>query len=108
MQDVDIYMFDEPSSYLDVKQRLNAAKMIRSMLAEQKYVIVVEHDLSILDLLSDFVCCLYGAPTAYGVATLPFSVREGINVFLAGYVPTEQLRFREYELSFRVSAEIDA
>ena len=101
-------MFDEPSSYLDVKQRLNAARMIRSMLMDHKYVIVVEHDLSVLDYLSDFVCCLYGAPTAYGVVTLPFSVREGINIFLAGYVPTEQLRFREYELSFRVSAEIDA
>lgn len=100
-------MFDEPSSYLDVKQRLNAARMIRSMLADQKYVIVVEHDLSILDYLSDFVCCLYGTPGAYGVVTMPFSVREGINIFLAGYVPTEQMRFRDYELTFRVSAEQD-
>jgi ATP-binding cassette, sub-family E, member 1 len=100
-------MFDEPSSYLDVKQRLNAAKMIRSMLADHKYVIVVEHDLSILDYLSDFVCCLYGTPGAYGVVTMPFSVREGINIFLAGYVPTEQMRFRDYELTFRVSAEAD-
>lgn len=107
VQDVDIYMFDEPSSYLDVKQRLNAARMIRKMLADQKYVIVVEHDLSILDYLSDFVCCLYGTPGAYGVVTMPFSVREGINIFLAGYVPTEQMRFRDYELSFRVSAEQD-
>ena len=89
VQECDIYMFDEPSSYLDVKQRLNAARMIRSMLADHKYVIVVEHDLSILDYLSDFVCCLYGSPGAYGVVTMPFSVREGINIFLAGYVPTE-------------------
>ena len=49
MQQVDIYMFDEPSSYLDVKQRLNAARMIRSMLRHDNYVIVVEHDLSVLD-----------------------------------------------------------
>ena len=107
VQNADIYMFDEPSSYLDVKQRLNAARMIRKMLADHKYVIVVEHDLSILDYLSDFICCLYGTPGAYGVVTLPFSVREGINVFLAGYIPTEQMRFREYELTFRVSAEQD-
>ena len=104
VQDVDIYMFDEPSSYLDVKQRLNAARMIRTMLADHKYVIVVEHDLSILDYLSDFVCCLYGSPGAYGVVTMPFSVREGINIFLAGFIPTEQMRFRDYELTFRVSA----
>ena len=107
VQNADIYMFDEPSSYLDVKQRLNAARMIRKMLADHRYVIVVEHDLSILDYLSDFICCLYGTPGAYGVVTLPFSVREGINVFLAGYIPTEQMRFREYELTFRVSAEQD-
>ena len=72
-----------------------------------KYVIVVEHDLSVLDYLSDFICCLYGTPGAYGVVTMPFSVREGINVFLAGYIPTEQMRFRDYELTFRVSAEAD-
>ena len=107
VQNVDIYMFDEPSSYLDVKQRLNAARMIRSMLSDHKYVIVVEHDLSILDYLSDFICCLYGTPGAYGVVTMPYSVREGINVFLAGYIPTEQMRFRDYELNFRVSADQD-
>lgn len=53
---------------------------------QQRYVIVVEHDLSVLDYLSDFICCLYGKPGAYGVVTLPFSVREGINIFLAGGV----------------------
>ncbi|KAL0759015.1 hypothetical protein Bca101_075165 [Brassica carinata] len=62
-----------------------------------------QHDLSVLDYLSDFVCCLYGKPTAYGVVTLPFSVREGINVFLSGFVPSENLRFRDESLNFKVS-----
>ena len=84
IQNADVFMFDEPSSYLDVKQRLKAAAVIRALCEERKYVIVVEHDLSVLDYLSDFVCCLYGTPGAYGVVTMPFSVREGINVFLAG------------------------
>ena len=70
-------MFDEPSSYLDVKQRLRAARAIRSLLESNKYIIVVEHDLSVLDYLSDYICCLYGVPGAYGVVTMPFSVREG-------------------------------
>ena len=105
VQDVDIYMFDEPSSYLDVKQRLNAARMIRKMLAPEKYVIVVEHDLSVLDYLSDYICCLYGNPGAYGVVTMPFSVREGINIFLAGWVPTENMRFREIELTFHTTGD---
>lgn len=112
VQEADVYMFDEPSSYLDVKQRLKAARVIREVLgdknaAKQNYVIVVEHDLSVLDYLSDFICVLYGDPGAYGVVTMPFSVREGINIFLAGFVPTENLRFREVSLSFKVSENID-
>src|SRR5690348_15361726 len=47
------------------------------LITDIRYVIVVEHDLSVLDYLSDFICCLYGTPGAYGVVTLPFSVREG-------------------------------
>uniref|UniRef100_A0A1D1ZZX4 ABC transporter E family member 2 n=1 Tax=Auxenochlorella protothecoides TaxID=3075 RepID=A0A1D1ZZX4_AUXPR len=103
LQEAGVYMIDEPSSYLDVRQRLKAAEVIRGLLASDKYVIVVEHDLSVLDYLSDFICCLYGKPGAYGVVTLPFSVREGINIFLGGFVPTENLRFREESLSFKVS-----
>jgi ATP-binding cassette subfamily E protein 1 len=76
--------------------------MIRSLLRPDNYVICVEHDLSILDYLSDFICVLYGNPGAYGVVTMPFSVREGINVFLAGFIPTENMRFRDDELSFKV------
>jgi len=103
VQNADVYMFDEPSSYLDVKQRLKAALAIRSLAQTNKYIIVVEHDLSVLDYLSDFICCLYGTPGAYGVVTMPFTVREGINIFLDGFVPTENLRFREESLTFKVS-----
>ncbi|KAL0226487.1 hypothetical protein P9112_013811 [Eukaryota sp. TZLM1-RC] len=109
VQNADVFMFDEPSSYLDVRQRLTAARVIRSMLeiSSHTYVIVVEHDLSVLDYLSDFVCILYGEPGAYGVVTMPFSVREGINIFLDGMVPTENLRFRDVALSFRIAETAD-
>lgn len=103
IQKADIFMFDEPSSYLDVKQRLKAAQAIRSLIHPEKYIIVVEHDLSVLDYLSDFICCLYGVPGCYGVVTMPFSVREGINIFLDGFVPTENLRFRDTSLVFKVA-----
>jgi len=99
--DADVYMFDEPSSYLDVRQRLNSAITIRELIKDHNYIIVVEHDLSVLDYLSDFICCLWGTPGAYGVVTMPFSVREGINIFLDGFIPTENLRFRDVSLSFR-------
>jgi ATP-binding cassette subfamily E protein 1 len=114
VQEADVYMFDEPSSYLDIKQRLNAARTVRAILdyhsatlARQNYVIVVEHDLSVLDYLSDLICCLYGQPGAYGVVTLPFGVREGINIFLGGFIPTENLRFRDDELTFKVADTLD-
>jgi ATP-binding cassette subfamily E protein 1 len=55
----------------------------------------------VLDYLSDFICVLYGVPGAYGAVTMPFSVREGINIFLAGFDPTENLRFRDFSLSFK-------
>lgn len=112
VRDVDIYMMDEPSSYLDIKQRIKAARVIRSLLesqdvSKQKYVIAVEHDLAVLDYLSDFVCVLYGVPSVYGVITMPFSVREGLNIFLDGFIPTENMRFREYKLSFKISEVIE-
>lgn len=116
-RDVDVYMFDEPSSYLDVKQRMKASAAIRELVSNEEdqrrtrvhgrpkaaYVIVVEHDLAVLDYMSDFVCMLYGTPGAFGIVTMPFSVREGINVFLSGFLPTENMRFRDFELNFKVA-----
>jgi ATP-binding cassette subfamily E protein 1 len=69
--------------------------------------LIVEHDLAILDYLSDFVCVLYGEASAYGVVTQPFGVREGINIFLEGFIPNENMRFRDYGLSFRVSDNLE-
>ncbi|CAD8077559.1 unnamed protein product [Paramecium sonneborni] len=103
----DCLMLDEPTSYLDIKQRVVASRIIRNQVRDNNYLIVVEHDLSILDYLSDFICCLYGEQTAYGIVTMPFSVREGINIFLAGFVPTENMRFRDYELNFKISDNLD-
>merc|ERR1719512_19912 len=107
IQDAQVYMFDEPSSYLDVRQRLHAALVIRGLQKVDNYIIVVEHDLAVLDYLSDFICCLWGTAGAYGVVTMPFSVREGINIFLDGFVPTENLRFRDISLTFKVAEDVD-
>merc|ERR1712003_438067 len=71
------------------------------------FVIVVEHDLAVLDYMSDFVCMLYGTPGAFGIVTMPFSVREGINVFLSGFLPTENMRFRDFELNFKVTEAVE-
>eukprot|EP00658_Telonema_sp_P-2_P005782 TRINITY_DN12184_c0_g1_i3.p1 TRINITY_DN12184_c0_g1~~TRINITY_DN12184_c0_g1_i3.p1 ORF type:complete len:388 (+),score=136.27 TRINITY_DN12184_c0_g1_i3:221-1384(+) len=100
-------MYDEPSSYLDVRQRLTAANVIRAMVTDVNYVITVEHDLAVVDYMSDFVCVLYGRPNTYGIVTLPYGVREGINIFLDGFVPTENLRFRTESLSFNITQDLD-
>ena len=68
---------------------------------QDNYVILVEHDLSILDYMSDQICCLFGKPAAYGVVSLPYGVKEGINVFLDGYLPKENIRIRDHPLSFK-------
>jgi len=107
MEDADVYMFDEPTSFLDVKQRIEATRVIRGLVndgsAKTKYVVVVEHDLAILDYMSDFIHCLYGEPGAYGVVTKRANVRNGINNFLGGYIPAENMQFRDVALTFKVS-----
>ena len=107
IQKAGAYFFDEPSSYLDIGQRMRAARVIRDCLDEADYVIAIEHDLAILDYMSDFISVLYGQPGAYGVITAPFTVREGINIFLAGFIPTENMRFRKEELIFRITDDED-
>jgi ATP-binding cassette subfamily E protein 1 len=96
-----VFIFDEPSCFLDIKQRMIVSDVIRSMARENTYVIVVEHDLSILDYMSDFICILYGEPNAYGVVSSPYSVGDGINHFLDGYIPCDNMKFRDHKLTFK-------
>ena len=104
LRDAEVYLFDEPSSYLDVRERMRVARIIRELKEEGKTVIVVEHDLALLDYMSDQVCLYYGEPGAFGVVTKPHSVREGINIFLDGYIPEENMRFRPEPITFRRSS----
>jgi len=99
VRESDVYYFDEPSSYLDIYQRLNIARAIRQ-LSEEKTVIVIEHDLAVLDYLSDYVHLLYGKPAVYGIVSSPMGVRVGINTYLQGYLKDENVRFRPEEIKF--------
>jgi ATP-binding cassette subfamily E protein 1 len=101
-READVYLFDEPSSYLDVKQRLQAARAIRNLRKEGKTVIVAEHDLAILDYLSDQICVFYGTPGVYGIVSHVHGVRVGINIYLQGFVPDENVRFRKDPILFHV------
>jgi ATP-binding cassette subfamily E protein 1 len=101
-READVYLFDEPSSYLDVKQRLQAARAIRSLRKEGKTVIVAEHDLAILDYLSDKICVFYGTPGVYGIVSHVHGVRVGINIYLQGFIPDANVRFRKDPILFHV------
>lgn len=102
MKDADVYFFDEPTSYLDIYQRIKMARLIKDLSVE-KQVMVIEHDLAILDFLADNVNVVYGSEGAYGVFTLGRQVRTAINVYLDGYLPEENIRFRDRPIEFEAS-----
>ena len=99
-READAYLLDEPSSYLDVKQRLEVARAIRSLKKDEKTVIIAEHDLAIIDYLSDQICIFYGDPGVYGIVSHVHGVRTGINIYLQGYIPDENVRFRKQAITF--------
>ena len=106
-KDADFYFFDEPSSYNDVFQRTGVARVIHSLAELGKSVMVVEHDLTLLDYLSDYIEVLYGVPAAYGIVSSVLSTKVGINVFLDGYLPSENVRFRDKKFTFDASTSTD-
>lgn len=101
LKDADFYFLDEVTSYLDIYQRTEVAKVIREI-AEKKQVLIVEHDIAILDMLADFVHISYGRAGVYGIITNPKSSRVGINQYLKGYLPEENVRIRDKPIEFDV------
>ncbi len=106
-RDADFYFLDEITPYLDIGQRMVAARLIEELAAEEgaeRSMLVVEHDLAILDLLADTLHVAYGEPGAYGVITDPKSVRNGINEYLKGYLDNENMRIRPNAITFEEHA----
>lgn len=101
-KEADLYILDEPTSYLDVFERIRVAKIIKDFLKERE-IIVVEHDLAILDLLSDQMNILFGVPGAYGVVSSKYSTLRGINSYLEGYLPVENVQLRKIPIKFDIS-----
>jgi ATP-binding cassette subfamily E protein 1 len=102
-RDADVYLLDEPSSFLDVKQRLNVARAIRDETAEaddDRRAVVVEHDLATLDVVADLVHVAHGKPGAYGMISNAMSSRVGVNQYLRGYLKSHNLRIRDEEITF--------
>ncbi len=100
MKKANVYFFDEPTSYLDIKQRLKISRFIRELADENTAVIVIEHDLIILDYMTDFTHLMYGKQGAFGVVSLIKTTKAGINIYLSGYLKDENIRFRDHNIKF--------
>lgn len=104
LREADIYFFDEPSSYLDIFERMRVVRIIQS-LAEHSRVMVIEHDLAVLDVLADLVHIVYGEKGAFGIFTPARSTRQAINAYLDGFLPEQNVRIRDKPISFQTHTE---
>ena len=100
LKEADVYFFDEPSSYLDIFERMRMVGVVRELAEKGKRVLVVEHDLAILDVLCDLIHVIYGDRSAYGIFTPPRTTRTAINAYLDGFLPEENIRIREKPIQF--------
>ncbi len=105
LKKANLYLLDEPTSYLDIKQRIKVSNFIRTLPSDHTAAIVIEHDLIILDYMADLINVIYGQEGGYGVVSGIKSAREGINAFLEGYLKEENMRFRDHAITFAKSQE---
>lgn len=104
VQDADVYLFDEPVTFLDIKQRLSLARLIQSLTAQGKFCLVVDHDLAVLDYLIDLCHVVYGESHALGIVSSQTSQTKAINSFLLGRLKSENVTFRSKAITFRRTA----
>lgn len=105
LKKANLYLFDEPTSYLDIKQRIKISKFIKNLAVEGVAVMVIEHDIIILDYLADLIHLMYGAEGEYGITSLAKSTKAGINIYLDGYIRDENMRFRDHKIIFEHSPD---
>lgn len=102
LKKANVYIFDEPTSYLDIKQRLKVAQIIKELAKENIAVVVIEHDLLVLDYMADLVHLMYGQPAVYGIVSHAQATKKAINAYLEGYLKEDNVRFRDKQITFHV------
>lgn len=105
LKKANVYFFDEPTSYLDIKQRMKIARFIKNLADENTAVMVIEHDLIILDYMTDMVHLMYGHESVYGVVSGVKTTKNGINIYLSGFLKEENVRFRDHAIKFERYAQ---
>jgi ATP-binding cassette subfamily E protein 1 len=82
-QDADVYLFDEPSAFLDIEQRFEFAGLLRRVISESdKSAFVVDHDIVFVDAIANRLIVFDGESSVSGHASAPLNKREGMNGFL--------------------------
>ena len=99
LKQADVYFFDEPSSYLDIYERMRIVRIIQE-LSESARVIVIEHDLAVLDVIADLTHIVYGKKGAFGIFTPARTTRKAINAYIEGYLPEQNVRIRDKPIKF--------
>ena len=105
LKKANVYLFDEPSSFLDIKQRINVSHFIRSLAVPDTATLVIEHDLIILDYMADLINIVYGHEGVFGIFSGVKAAREGINAFLDGFLKEENVRFRDHAIKYEAAQD---
>lgn len=106
LTDADTYLIDEPSSFLDIGQRFKVSELIKDYIRDQdSKCIVVEHDLAVLDMISDHIHVIYGEPSNFGVTSKRMTSKQGINDYVTGRLSRDDIQIRSYKIEFRDSVE---
>jgi ATP-binding cassette subfamily E protein 1 len=83
MRPANLYALDEPSAFLDVEDRIAFAKFLqRFVRAYSKSAIVIDHDMQLVDLVSNSLVIFNGKPGVQGLASQPMQKEVGMNKFL--------------------------
>jgi ATP-binding cassette subfamily E protein 1 len=59
-----------------------------------------------LDYIADEIYILFGKPGAYGIVSKPLTPLEGINMYLSGYISSQNIRFRDEEFNLKPTTEV--
>ena len=98
LQKVDLYALDEPSAFLDVEDRIAIAKFLQKFVRSfGKSAIIIDHDLQLMDLISDSIVIFEGESGIAGHATSPMNKGDAMIRFLKSL----DMSFRRDEKSLR-------
>ncbi len=106
LKKANLYLFDEPTSFLDIRQRIHVSKFIKSLSAPEVAIMIIEHDLIIFDYMTDLVNIMYGSEGGFGIVSGLKSSREGVNAFLDGYLKEENVRFRDHSIKYEKTQDV--